>query len=144
MRRNAGLSGSQGQGNEGAEPPFAGRRRRWWGRSWTNAPIIPSGVQALARREGGVTQSGDGLDGSPDQVVGQGGHPGWAVHVRGVRALGRRPRDPRGRVSPPRGAAEGGGPAAAGGVRQAGSAPERGEESDRRPEPGGELRLSGL
>src|SRR6516162_6230763 len=53
-------------------------------------------------------------------------------------------RDPRGRVSPPRVAAEGGGPAAAGGVRQAGSAPERGEESDRRPEPGGELRLSGL
>ena len=42
------------------------------GRVWTSAPINPSGVQALARREGRVTQSGDGLDGRPDQVVGQG------------------------------------------------------------------------
>ena len=82
--------------------------------------------------------------GGRDAGAGEGGHPGRAVHVRGVRALGRRSRNPRGRVSAPRVAAEGGGPTAAGGVRQAGSAPERGEEPDRGPESGGELCLLGF
>jgi hypothetical protein len=54
---------------------------------------MPSGVQAPARREGRVTQSGDGLDGSPDQVVGQGpwynqAIPGKAGRVVEIRASG--------------------------------------------------------
>ena len=60
---------------------------------WTSAPINPSGVQALARREGRVTQSGDGLDGRPDQVVGQGpwynqAIPGKSGGVVEIRASG--------------------------------------------------------
>ncbi len=42
------------------------------GEDWKFAPDPPPGVGEMARMEGSLTQSGEGLGGSPDQVVGQG------------------------------------------------------------------------
>ncbi len=42
------------------------------GTLWGYGPASPSGVKVAARGEGMLTQSGEGVVRSPDQVVGQG------------------------------------------------------------------------
>ena len=46
------------------------------------APVSPPGVEVMARVDGGLTQSREGLGRRPDQVVGQGrryNHGPWEI-----------------------------------------------------------------
>src|SRR5215467_5023187 len=56
-------------GERGADALFCCGKPRGAGRSWGLA-VPPLGVGAMARKEGAVTQSREGLEDSPDQVVG--------------------------------------------------------------------------
>src|SRR5215510_14101957 len=56
-------------GDRGADALFCCGKPLGAGRSWGLA-VPPLGVGAMARKEGALTQSREGLEGSPDQVVG--------------------------------------------------------------------------
>jgi site-specific DNA recombinase len=82
--------------------------------------------------------------GGRDAGAGKGGHTQGHLHVHRVRAVCRRPGDPRERPRARGLAAEGGSPATAGGAREARSQGERGEEPGRGPDTGGGVRVPGL